>query len=279
MSRGAAGGPEDDEGRERERDLPFDEARLDRLTESIAPVREELLDHDVYDAVADADELSAFLDHHAFVVWTHLSILTALRRDLTGVSLPWVPADDPLLRGLVNELALETESGRTAEGGHASRFERCLDALAACGDEPSVEELVAVIDDGLPLPDALDAVDLPTGVREYVDETWRIVETGESHEAAAALAFAGEDLVPDGFVDDLDLVGDADSRVVRSFLADATPGAGGERAVRTRRLLGLLCGDDEERWHEAEAAAVAALDARRDLLDVTRALVWERTAA
>ncbi|HCX75593.1 MAG TPA: heme oxygenase, partial [Algoriphagus sp.] len=64
-----------------------------------------------------------------FAVWDFMSLLKALQHRLTGMSLPWLPASDPLVARLINDIVLAEESDEDGEGGYCSHFELYLRAM------------------------------------------------------------------------------------------------------------------------------------------------------
>jgi hypothetical protein len=83
---------------------------IQRIQDRLAPHRAALLAHPVYHEIDRLEALRRFMEHHVFAVWDFMSLLKALQRQLSCVTVPWLPAVDPLGSRLVNEFVLAEES-------------------------------------------------------------------------------------------------------------------------------------------------------------------------
>ena len=110
---------------------------LERLRQSLRPLRTQLFKHEVYRSIRTQDDLRIFMEHHVFAVWDFMSLLKALQGRLTGVTIPWFPQGDRNARRLINEIVLEEESDEDGEGGYISHFELYRAAMAQCGANTS----------------------------------------------------------------------------------------------------------------------------------------------
>ena len=70
--------------------------RLD-LEESLEGLRLQIMQHPLYDQVADENLLCRFMEFHVFSVWDFLFLIKSLQKKLTCISIPWVPSEDPKL--------------------------------------------------------------------------------------------------------------------------------------------------------------------------------------
>ena len=80
---------------------------LERLQQSLRPLRAQLFEHEVYRSIRTQDDLRTFLEVHVFAVWDFMSLLKALQGRLTCVTIPWFPQGDRNARRLINEIVLE----------------------------------------------------------------------------------------------------------------------------------------------------------------------------
>ncbi len=250
--------------------LPLSPER-EHLLASLRPLRNQVVDHDVYHQLKTVDHLRVFMEHHVFAVWDFMSLLKALQRRLTCLEVPWVPQGDALSRRLINELVLEEESGEGDAGCYLSHFELYRAAMDSCGADTSrIDAFGERIRRGMAVPRALGLANVPGAARDFVESTWEILASGRTHAVAAAFALGREEVIPDmfrtlvaeleeQFAGRLDLLQDYLQRHIRLD--------GDHHGRMALQLLTKLCAEDTAKWAEAEEAARAALNARIELWD------------
>ncbi|OWP63723.1 heme oxygenase [Hymenobacter amundsenii] len=245
------------------------------LQAALAPAREQLVAHGVYQSLHSLADLRVFMEHHVFAVWDFMSLLKALQRELTCVELPWVPRGNPATRRLINDIVLEEETDLDPEGRPSSHFELYLRAMRECGaDTAPAERLLAALAQGATVAEALEAANAPASVREFVLDTFRIVASGQPHAVAAAFTFGREDVIPDMF---RHLVHDLRQRFpgqLDTFTYYLDRHIQLDEEVHTplaQQMVRDLCADSAQRWAEAEATAVRCMKARVALWDGIRA--------
>ncbi len=106
---------------------------MHQFSTTVTKLREQLLTHRIYHMVDDQAELRAFMHSHVFAVWDFQCLMKALQRELTCVTVPWLPTVDPAARRMINEIVLDEESDITADGRPLSHFEMYLEAMHDCG--------------------------------------------------------------------------------------------------------------------------------------------------
>lgn len=242
-----------------------------------------LMDHPLYGALLDEEALLTFMRSHVFAVWDFQSLLKGLQLRLTGVQVPWLPTADTEARRLINEIVLDEESGPHPDGGHASHFELYLDAMRAAGaDVAPIEALLEELAAGATVQGALAAGDWPPGVADFVGTTFPLLEEGGLPGLVAAFTFGREEVIPGMF------------RAVVAQLAEEAPARWGlfrhylevhihddeeKHGPMAQALLARVCGDDPQRWAEAQDAAGRALAAREQLWTTVRGALRLRSAA
>ncbi|GAB4509786.1 MAG: DUF3050 domain-containing protein [Sulfuricaulis sp.] len=231
----------------------------------------DLTEHPLYRSIGDDAALRLFMCSHVFCVWDFMSLLKALQRGLTCIETPWHPQGDREARRFINEIVVAEESDVHPAGGYISHFELYREAMYDGGaDEAPIESFFAKLHSGDSVNTALACTSLPPGVQDFVTTTFGFLENDSLHCIAAAFAYGREDVIPDMF-----------RRLVRQ-LAQHSPQHWGkflyylERHIEVdgdqhgplaHRLVARLCGNDGQRWHEANLTARRALEARIRLWD------------
>ena len=209
------------------------------------------------------------MEAHVFAVWDFMSLLKSLQQSLTSVSVPWVPSQFPTSRRLINEIVLGEESDEY-EGGYISHFELYLTAMEECGaDTRQIRRLVAAVRDGVKVQDALWDPGIPTEAREFVWTTFETIRPGQPHVTAASFTIGREDLIPTMFhemVKEL-RTGFEGLKTFEYYLQRHIEVDSDSHGPMALWMLEELCGGDETRLAEADAAAEKALRARLRLWD------------
>ncbi|GLW68283.1 hypothetical protein Kpho02_05820 [Kitasatospora phosalacinea] len=247
---------------------------LTALRESIEEVRREVVSHPMYLSLDSLEKVRTFQETHVFAVWDFMSLLKCLQRQLTCVSLPWLPDGPTASRRLINEIVLVEESDELGDG-YISHFELYLDGMARAGaDTAPVEAFLAAVRSGLPVAQAAKEAGIPEAAAAFTAVTFSIIEDAPVHCQAAAFAFGREDLIPEMF-EQVVRIDDADGRlgVFKDYLARHIEVDGEQHTPMAMQMLIDLCGDDAERWEECGATVRTALRARVALWDaITAAL-------
>jgi hypothetical protein len=222
-----------------------------------------------------------FTSHHVFAVWDFMSLLKRLQRDLTCVTLPWMPSPYPAAARLINEIVLGEESDETPDG-FCSHYELYRGAMAEIGAPAEwIDNFLARLRKGETVLPALHACGAPPSVVQFVETTFSVVRHGAMHEVAAVFTLTREDLVPEMFVRVTEecALHRQDYPQFFYYLDRHIEVDSGSHGPMARALLSELCGNDPKRWQEAEAAACRALASRVALWDGVVEALRGRAAA
>ena len=244
---------------------------IEFLQQEVATTRQLLLNNGLYYRLQTMADLRQFMEHHVFAVWDFMSLLKGLQRELTCVEVPWVPTANPATRRLINEIVLEEETDLDPQGQPTSHFELYMRAMEECGaDTLPIRRLVAAVGAGRSVAQALTDAQAPDSVRQFVETTFRIIESGKAHSVAAAFTFGREDLIPAMF---RQLVGELRERFpgqldTFTYYLDRHIQLDEEvHAPLAQQMVRELCADDPQRWQEAQQVTIECLEARMALWD------------
>jgi hypothetical protein len=244
---------------------------IERLRAKLAPLRTALLRHPVYTQIDGQRALRRFMEHHVFAVWDFMSLLKALQRRLCCNEIPWLPPVDHVSARFINEIVLAEETDADGRGGFLSHFSMYLRAMAGCGADTScVDRFLVEIQRGVPVPAALQAARVPAPAKAFVCRTFDVIESGDPCVLAATFTFGREDLLPQVFQQLVDRLAEVAGRGLddmRYYLQRHIALDGDEHGPLATKLVQSVCGDDEDRWNVATQAALATLEARRELWD------------
>ncbi len=241
--------------------------RVLQIQQALAPLREEIRNHPLYRSLRNADQVRVFLEHHVYAVWDFMSLLKSLQVELTRVRPPWRPIGDGLVRRFINELVLEEESDQVGER-YISHLELYREAMQQAGaDTQALDCLLRHCDHDdhpwKPCP-------VPPAAQAFVQQTWKWIEQGSLAARAAAFTFGREDMIPTMFKEIVDQLNAEQPGVFDTFLVYLERHIeldGDSHGPMAYHLLDVVCANDEHAWADAEAAAIEALQARKQLWD------------
>ncbi len=238
--------------------------------EKIRLLRQKLSTHPVYAAVSDIDDLTLFMQHHVYSVWDFMSLLKYLQNEFAPTGSPWLPHGDAQVRRFINDIVLEEESDEglpLADGTptYASHFELYVAAMeeVRSGSSSKIEAFVGEVASGS-LQSAMDSVAIPEPARAFMGTTFGFIDSGKPHVVAAAFALGREHIIPEMFralLVEMDITKEQ-AEVFHYYLERHIHLDSDFHGPMSLRMLELLCGDDEEKIAEAEAAAISAIQAR-----------------
>jgi hypothetical protein len=242
------------------------------LETALAPLRERLLAHPIYDAIGDEQAVVRFMEHHVFAVWDFMSLVKSLARRLSCVDVPWVPTASAAERRFVNEIVLDEESDIDADGRPSSHFEMYVDAMRRAGADPRpVEDMIAGLRRGESPDQAAQRAGVPPAARRFLETTMSLAG-GSDAEVAAAFAYGRELVIPPMFRAVVARLGDRDAdRWSRfAFYLDRHIETDGEtHGPMARAIVERIVAGDPDRTRAALGAAERALEARLALWDAT----------
>lgn len=242
--------------------------RIQHLEQNLKPFKTPLTHHPLYTAIQSVEDLRIFMEHHVFAVWDFMSLLKSLQVKLTCVTTPWTPVGKGRVRYLINEIVTGEESDVNEHGERSSHFEMYLSAMHQIGaSAEAIESLLAQINNEEPLFDCLNRIE-PDSIANFTNFTFRLIEEGKPHKIAAAFTFGREDLIPEmfiGLLEDLKKKEQINASELRYYLQRHIEIDGDEHGHLSLEMVELLCGEDDQKWAEAQEAAARALELRNEL--------------
>lgn len=244
----------------------------------IEPLRQELLNHSLYAKIHTIEDLHIFLTHHVYAVWDFMSLLKGLQIHLTSVSIPWTASPNPELRYLINEIVVAEESDLALDGSRQSHFEMYLDAMKECGatTQPVLDFLEQVASTKNVFV-AIKNSHLPAEVKEFLNFSFTVIETGQPHKIASAFTFGREDLIPNMFTEIVksfqkNFPETNVSKLIYYFERHIELDAD-EHGPMAMKMIDYLCGDDIKKWQEVAQVAQESLEKRIGLWNAIERLV------
>ncbi|MFD1256428.1 DUF3050 domain-containing protein [Mucilaginibacter terrae] len=251
--------------------------RIAQLKHQIEPLRAQLIQHPLYRQMQTLEDLTNFMEHHAFAVWDFMSLLKTLQQKLTCTKVPWMPVGSANTRYLINEIVTGEESDVDEQGNRTSHFELYLRAMQQAGSSAqAINALFNKLQSGKPIEEALSVADIPVAARNFVQHTFEVIDTNQAHIQAAVFTFGREDLIPGMFIS---MVKEISSQfpgkvdLLLYYLERHIEVDGDHHSHLAYQMTAELCGTDDIKWQEATKAVEASLQARIALWDGISAVI------
>ena len=245
--------------------------QVEQIKELIEPLRQEIINHKVYEAIRDIDDLKVFMEFHVYAVWDFMSLLKTLQNSLTCTSVPWYPHGSAETRFFINEIVVGEESDVDLNGTRKSHFELYLDSMKQCGaDTLQIESFITLLKETGDFNLSFEQSKTPKEAAEFVDFTFKIINSKKSYLQAAIFTFGREDLIPDMFIS---IVEDIHKKFPTSisnfkyYLERHIEIDGDHHSHLALQMTANLCSENQQLWEEAQAASVESLQKRIALWD------------
>ena len=244
---------------------------IQNINKTIEPLRQQIINHKVYSAIKDIDDLKIFMEYHVYAVWDFMSLLKTLQANLTCTSVPWFPKGSADTRYLINEIVVGEESDVDSNGVRKSHFELYLDAMQQCGANTSkINTFIEILKNKNDFNAAYTASQTPVEAQNFIDFTFKIIGSNKDYLQAVIFTFGREDLIPGMFismVNDIHKNFPNNISIFKYYLERHIEVDGDHHSHLALQMTSNLCGTDEQIWQEAEQATIEALQKRIDLWD------------
>jgi hypothetical protein len=242
---------------------------ITHIEKELKGLRNELKNHSLYKKLHTLEDVQTFMSLHVFAVWDFMSLLKAIQVNLTCVSIPWTPVKNSELARFINEIVVAEESDHDAHGVIKSHFEMYLKAMEEVNADPSkMNDLLKKIAANVSVENALESIVIPVAVKEFLNFTFDLIKTNQTHVIAASFTFGREDVIPDMFINIIDKATLENNKSYDSFnyyLERHIELDGDEHGPLSLKMISELCGSDDQKWKEVLDTAKKALQLRINL--------------
>jgi len=257
--------------------------KIAQIEVHLSELRERLKNHKLYYHLSEVEDIKIFMEKHVYAVWDFMSLLKALQQKLTCISIPWKPSDNAKTARFINEIVLGEETDVNEKGVSKSHFEMYIDAMNEVGaNTEKILNLVSSVNSIQGIIDSIQSSDLKKAEKDFLEFTFKTIETNEVHKIAAAFTFGREDLIPDMFLAIIDKSNNNHENKfpkLSYYLNRHIELDGDEHGPLSLEMISELCGDDESKWKDVLQTSVEALNKRIKLWDEITEEIEQRKPA
>lgn len=241
-------------------------SRIQEVEKSIGELRKQLKNHSLYANLKSIEDVKTFTEYHVFAVWDFMSLLKSLQSHLTCVSIPWLPAKNPIAARFINEIVLEEETDKNELNTPKSHFEMYLDAMKQLNANTNViDNFINKMHQGYTINDLLDNLNIMEEVKDFIKFTFEVIHTNKPHIIAASFTFGREDVIPDMFIK---ILSESENNAKDNYskflyyLNRHIELDGDDHGPLALNMVKELCGNDSLKWKEVEEYAKLSLKKR-----------------
>ena len=236
-----------------------------KILDSTQDQREKLQNHKIYFSIKNIDHLKTFMSNHVFAVWDFMSILKSLQSKLTCVNIPWTPAGNGTPARLVNEIVTEEETDLAPFGEYMSHFEIYCNAMRQAGaDINPIHQFLENLETSN-ISESLKKSNAPKAASNFVNRTFKILETAQLHEVASVFTFGREEIIPSMFRKIIKQMDSSQQGRLKYFTYYLDRHIGLDESEHTPNALLMvkeLCENNEKKWDESIVSAKSCMGAR-----------------
>ena len=245
--------------------------KTQRVIENIASTQGRLVNHKIYNKIESIDDLKIFMENHIYAVWDFMSLLKGLQINLTCTKNPWTPVENTEAARFINEIVLEEETDSISGGIVTSHFELYLESMKEIGAETSqVNSFISVIKESSDYRKTINDFNIHADIKSFLNFTFDIIESGESHKIASAFTFGRENVIPDMFIGLVKGLNEKNSDIANKFvyyLERHIELDGDDHGPIALKMIENLCGNDEKKWYDVTEIAKKSIQMRIKLWD------------
>ena len=261
-------------------------SRLAAIETRIAPLRKRLRQHRIYESLKSLDDVRRFMEVHVFALWDFMHLVKCLHRAPSTAEATCPPKKrfkkSAGVQSLVDEMVQNYANDLNERGERMATFRMYLDAMEQLGAETKcVASFLGDCGDcgdlragdlGPVVGPSLLSCRAPRGAADFTAYTCQVIDSSKDHKVAASLVFGRQSLIVDALLRALGEVERREGTRVDKFrflLSKYKSLYANNWPALSYQVLVELCGYSDEKWKEAEEAAVGALKARIALWDAT----------
>jgi hypothetical protein len=247
-------------------------SRISQLLHRVAPLKNQLVAHPLYNEVKTLPYLRVFMANHAYAVWDFMSLLKSIQVKVTCTQVPWIPSKNTQAVRFINEIVLGEECD-DIKGDHIyiSHYEMYLRAMREIGaDTTPIEDLVSRVANGTTWSKALEenkkvfSSVISPQTFSFTKRSLQVAANYKTHQVVSYFLYGREDPIPDMFKK---MVSTLEKQAIKAdnfklYLERHIEVDSQDHGPMSEKLLLSVCGEDNKKWSDVEILALEAIEER-----------------
>ena len=175
---------------------------INQLNKQILSTRKKIINHPLFKIKMDKEQIVLFMTYHIYAVWSFMSIVKALQKNICPDNIPWTPNENTSngLARLMNEIIFCEESDEISKGSYLSHFEMYRRAMIAIGvSTKNIDYIVKMINTKGYSISLLSSTKIPKSCRNFMINDIKVAKSNDLSEIIGVFCIGKETIIPSMF--------------------------------------------------------------------------------
>ena len=175
---------------------------VNQLHKQIIFTRKRIITHPLFKIKMTKEQIALFMTHHVYAVWSFMSIVKALQRNICPRNIPWTPNKNTSngLARLINEIIFSEESDEISKGLYLSHFEMYRKAMRTIGVSTSkIDCIIDTINKKGYSRSLLSNMKIPQSCKDFMINDISVAKSNNLAEIIGVFCIGKETIIPSMF--------------------------------------------------------------------------------
>mgnify|MGYP001161460012 FL=1 len=165
-------------------------------------IKKNIINHPLFHTKFNKKQLSVFMSTHIYAVWSFMSIVKSLQKNLTPQSIPWAPNQSTRngMARFINEIIYSEESDEISRNIYSSHFEMYISAMRIVGaNTKPILNLISYFEKNNYSKKHIYSLDIPIWVKDFINHDISISKSKSLSKIVGIFCFGKETIIPSMF--------------------------------------------------------------------------------
>ena len=168
----------------------------------INEIKKNIINHPLFHMRFDNEQLNVFMSIHIYAVWSFMSIVKSLQKNLTPQSIPWTPNQSTQngMARFINEIIYSEESEEISKNTYLSHFEIYILAMRIIGvDTKPILSMVSHFKKNSYSRTYINSLNIPICAKRFITHDISIAKSRSLPRIVGVFCFGKETIIPSMF--------------------------------------------------------------------------------